>query len=76
MDDITDVVPAATIERLDKAFRFSDRGWIFLHVEGKPYTRGFQHGYLMAAEIAAYMEKLAVLQNSADPDWAGRSCGC
>ncbi|HSQ34496.1 MAG TPA: C45 family autoproteolytic acyltransferase/hydrolase, partial [Candidatus Binatia bacterium] len=67
VNDITAVVPAATIERYGKAFRFSDRGWIFLHVEGKPYTRGFQHGYLLADETAAYMEKLAVLQDSADP---------
>jgi hypothetical protein len=65
--DITAVVPAETIQRFGKAFRFSDRGWTFLHIEGKPYSRGYQHGYLMAAEIAAYMEKLAVLQNSANP---------
>ena len=65
--DITTVVPAATIQRYEKAFRFTDRGWIFLHIEGKPYTRGYQHGYLMANEAAAYMEKLAVLQNTANP---------
>ena len=67
VDDIGSVVPAATIQRYEKAFRFTDRGWIFLHIEGKPYARGFQHGYLMASETVAYMEKLAVLQNSADP---------
>jgi hypothetical protein len=70
--DISSVVPAETIQRYDKAFRFTDRGWIFLHIEGKPYSRGFQHGYLMADEIATYMEKLAVLQNTANPvqGWA------
>lgn len=67
VDDISTVVPAETIQRYDKAFRFTDRGWIFLHVEGKPYTRGFQHGYLMADEAAAYMEKLAVLQDRTHP---------
>jgi hypothetical protein len=67
VEDIAAVVPEETIQRYEKAFRFTDRGWIFLHIEGKPYSRGFQHGYLMANEIAAYMEKLAVLQNSADP---------
>ncbi|MCX6558514.1 MAG: C45 family autoproteolytic acyltransferase/hydrolase [Candidatus Aminicenantes bacterium] len=70
LEEITDigaVVPAETIQRYGKAFRFSDRGWTFLHIEGKPYSRGYQHGYLMANEIATYMEKLAVLQNSANP---------
>jgi hypothetical protein len=37
---------------LDKAFRQERNGWIFLHIEGKPFARGFQHGYLMAKEIA------------------------
>jgi hypothetical protein len=67
IDDITAVVPAETIQRCGRAFRFTDRGWIFLHIEGKPYARGFQHGYLLANETAAYMEKLAVLQNTANP---------
>jgi hypothetical protein len=72
VEDISTVVPEATIQRYGQAFRFTDRGWIFLHIEGKPYSRGFQHGYLMADEIAAYMEKLAVLQNTANPvqGWA------
>jgi hypothetical protein len=70
--DIADVVAPQTIRRHGPAFRFSDRGWTFLHVEGKPYERGVQHGTLMAEEMAAYMEKLANLQNAAAPDkgWA------
>jgi hypothetical protein len=32
--------------------RLHDReGWRYLHVEGSPRERGFQHGYLLAAEI-------------------------
>ncbi|MEY2430189.1 MAG: hypothetical protein QOJ40_3074, partial [Verrucomicrobiota bacterium] len=31
----------------------SDRaGWIYLHTEGEPRPRGFQHGFLLAKEIA------------------------
>ena len=37
---------------LAKAVREETNGWIFLHVEGKPFARGFQHGYLLAKEIA------------------------
>lgn len=32
--------------------RFERAGWVYLHVEGEPRDRGFQHGYLLAKEIA------------------------
>jgi len=38
---------------LAKAERHEKAGWIYLHIEGAPHARGFQHGYLLAAEIAA-----------------------
>ncbi len=34
-----------------KAYRFEKNGWIYLHIEGAPEERGFQHGYLLANEI-------------------------
>lgn len=37
---------------LGKAKRFDRAGWIYLHTEGEPRERGFQHGYLLAKEIA------------------------
>jgi hypothetical protein len=37
--------------QLAKAYRHEKAGWIFLHIEGNARDRGFQHGYLMAAEI-------------------------
>ena len=37
--------------RLEKAYRFSQGGWIYVHLEGSPADIGFQHGYLLAAEI-------------------------
>ncbi len=39
-------------ECLSKAHRFERDGWIYLHVEGDATDRGFQHGYLLAPEIA------------------------
>lgn len=38
-------------EWLSRAKRFEQEGWIFLHLEGGPYERGFQHGYFLSAEI-------------------------
>ncbi len=37
---------------LAKASRQDRNGWVYLHIEGKPFARGFQHGYLLAKEIA------------------------
>jgi hypothetical protein len=41
------------------AYRYPVGGWIYVHIEGKPYERGYQHGRLMAAEIPQYMERCA-----------------
>jgi hypothetical protein len=38
---------------LSKANRHEKAGWVYLHIEGSPRERGFQHGYLLAKEIAA-----------------------
>ena len=43
-----------TIEQktwLSKANRHERNGWIYLHIEGTPEERGFQHGYLLSKEI-------------------------
>lgn len=36
---------------LKRAKRLERAGWIYVHVEGAPQERGFQHGYLLAKEI-------------------------
>jgi len=36
---------------LSKANRFEKNGWTYIHIEGNPEERGFQHGYLLANEI-------------------------
>src|SRR5260370_18248881 len=43
---------AKTDERLKGAFRRpAVNGWTFVHLEGTPAQIGYQHGYLLAAEI-------------------------
>ncbi len=41
---------------LQKGYRQDVNGWIFLHLEGKPYEIGFQRGYLTAKEISDFRE--------------------
>jgi hypothetical protein len=47
------------VETFGPAYRYPAAGWIYLHIEGKPYDRGYQHGYLMAHEIPAYLARCA-----------------
>jgi hypothetical protein len=41
----------ASDARLQKAYRFQQGGWTYVHLEGTPAEIGFQHGYLLAPEI-------------------------
>ncbi len=55
---------------LSKANRHEKNGWIYLHVEGTPEARGFQHGYLLAKEIKdALFETSAVWHYQTALDW-------
>ncbi len=51
----------AAVQRYGPAYRFPQAGWIVLHIEGEPYERGYQHGKLLAPEIAAYLRTFAVM---------------
>jgi len=50
--------PAAeAVTRYGPAYRYPYGGWVYLHIEGKPYERGYQHGHLMAKEIPQYLDR-------------------
>ncbi len=69
MDEVSskDAWPAReAVQTFGPAYRYPAAGWIYLHIEGKPYDRGYQHGYLMAREIPEYLERCAY-------DLAGKS---
>jgi hypothetical protein len=68
VDDITEYIPLETVRWSGRGFRYDDRGWIVVHIEGEPFDRGYQYGSLVADEIAAYIGKLGVLANEADPE--------
>jgi hypothetical protein len=67
VENISEYIPMETVKWFGPAFRCDDKGWIFVHIEGKPYQRGYQFGYLLADEIAAYINKLAVRANKDKP---------
>jgi hypothetical protein len=50
--------PAREPVRYGAGYRYTQDGWVVVHVEGEPYTRGYQQGRLLAKEIVAYMHSL------------------
>jgi Phospholipase B len=63
--------PGAAGDRLEGAFRKpAVSGWTFVHLQGTPAQIGYQHGYLLSAEIAD-LEKVFQLELTHDngKDW-------
>jgi len=57
----------ASVQRFGPGYRYPQAGWIVLHIEGEPYERGYQHGRLMAAEVAYLIPELARYRSSRAP---------
>jgi len=56
--------------RLNPAYRFEKGGWVYVHLEGTPGQIGFQHGYLLAPEIADAFEAVKLQDtHSTKKDW-------
>jgi hypothetical protein len=56
-----------SVQRYGPAYRYPQAGWIVLHIEGEPYERGYQHGKLLAPEIAAHIHCFASTQSPKAP---------
>lgn len=55
---------------LGRARRHDKHGWVYLHIEGPPRERGFQHGYLLAKEISQSLHATKeVWQYESGMDW-------
>jgi len=53
-----------------KGTRLERAGWIYIHVEGDAHDRGFQHGCLLAKEIAAGLKGTkASWEHESGMDW-------
>jgi hypothetical protein len=60
----------ATAERLQGAYRFERNGWIYVHLEGEPARLGYQHGTLLAPEIADLIRVTKpFLEKTTGKDW-------
>ncbi len=68
------LAPAAHVRsadaRLKNAFRRpAQKGWIFVHLEGAPAEIGFQHGFLLAPEIADAHRVIKFVLTRGSKDW-------
>jgi len=50
-------VPSRSSNQYGDGFRFNVQGWIYVHVQGDAYERGYQHGYLLSAEIVDMLNR-------------------
>jgi Phospholipase B len=58
------------VSRLEGSYRFERGGWTYVHLQGSPEQIGFQHGYLLAPEIADFYHVLKVeSEHSTRRDW-------
>jgi hypothetical protein len=56
--------------RLQKAYRFERAGWVYVHLQGSPSAIGYQHGFLLAPEIAAAFRAVQLsTAHSTQRDW-------
>ncbi len=55
---------------LAKAYRFERGGWIYVHLEGAPHDIGYQHGFLLATEIAdGFAAASLEMTHNSNRDW-------
>jgi hypothetical protein len=55
---------------LAKAYRFERGGWIYVHLEGAPHDIGYQHGFLLAPEIAdGFAAASLEMTHNSNRDW-------
>src|SRR5579872_2600332 len=62
--------PAPKDPRIAGAYTFQRGGWTYVHLEGSPEQIGFQHGYLLAPEIADALHVFKVEdEHTTQRDW-------
>jgi len=67
---IAAVAAAKPDARLEKAYRFQQGGWTYVHLEGSPSEIGYQHGYILASEIQDAFEAIKLFDtHQSQKDW-------
>jgi len=54
------------INQYQNGYRYNIQGWVYIHIEGEPYERGYQYGHLASAEITDTLIRWSNLAHSFD----------
>jgi Phospholipase B len=61
---------ASADARLQKGYRFQKDGWTYVHLQGSPSEIGYQHGFLLAPEIADAFQAIKLFDtHETQRDW-------
>jgi hypothetical protein len=61
------------VQRHGPGYRYTQAGWVVVHIEGAPYDRGYQHGRILAPEIVGYLKCFAQQQSGKAPEEGWRA---
>ena len=57
LEDINQNIENSSINQYENGYRYNIKGWIYTHIEGDAYERGYQYGYLLSDEIIDMMNR-------------------
>ncbi len=57
IDPVRSLENSEESNRFGAGYRYNIQGWVYLHIEGEPYERGYQYGYLCSDEILDLMSR-------------------
>jgi len=49
--------PSNALQFIEQGSRYNIQGWVYVQIQGSPYERGYQYGYLLAEEIIDLMNR-------------------
>jgi len=56
-ENITQHIETSSLNQYGDGYRYNIKGWVYAHIEGDAYERGYQHGYLLSDEIIDMMTR-------------------
>src|SRR5262245_29768072 len=68
--EVSSAAAPNTNDKLQGSNRFERNGWVYIHIEGAPDKLGYQHGSLLATEIAELLRVMKpFLEHQSKRDW-------
>ncbi len=64
----SDYIPQSeNASNYEEGYRYNIQGWIYVHIEGNAYERGYQHGYMLYAEIVDMIYRWSNIIHNSPP---------